>query len=212
MTFTKIQVIKILRDQIPGMGLREAKGVVDSYELKMFEDRLARAMGEEIRQELRSWAVTFVASRNSDTFNNVAVSRDDTFKVISETLDYKDPEVNTYKYETPFDDDGYCSCYDCVSDRSTRGYDSDDDYGVTDYGATYALEPVKKSSEIWCFDTGIQVLDPDGWNRMDYENSWYEEITRDEFIRRATMSTCRRWPNPLWDEEEETTDIDRKNP
>lgn len=59
--YTKIQVIKMLKDQIPGMGLKEAKAVVDSYELKSFEDRVVRMMGEDARGELRSWAWLFVA-------------------------------------------------------------------------------------------------------------------------------------------------------
>lgn len=63
----------------------------------------------------------------------------------------------------------------------------------------YEEEPVKKAAEIWCYDTGIEILDPDGWDRRDYDNSWCEEITREEFIRRAAMSTCRAWPKPLLD-------------
>lgn len=61
-------------------------------------------------------------------------------------------------------------------------------------------EPVKKAPEIWCLDTGITICDPDGWDRKNYDISWYEPITREEFIRRAMMSTCYEWPNPLHDE------------
>lgn len=60
-------------------------------------------------------------------------------------------------------------------------------------------EPVKKVPELWILQTGIQILDPDGWDRKDPE-SWYTPITRDEFIRRAMMSTCYEWPKPLYDE------------
>lgn len=60
-------------------------------------------------------------------------------------------------------------------------------------------EPVKKAPETWCLDTGIKILDPDGWDRKDYE-SWYTPITRDEFIGRARRSTCYAWPTPLYDE------------
>lgn len=84
-----------------------------------------------------------------------------------------------------------CRCEDCLYDCS---------------------EPVKKAPELWILQTGIQILDPDGWDRKNYQVSWYEPITRDEFIERAKMSTCYAWPKPLYDEEEETTDIDRKNP
>ena len=35
------------------------------------------------------------------------------------------------------------------------------------------------------------VLDPDGWDRQDYQYSWFEEeITWGEFNRRAFSSTC----------------------
>lgn len=180
MMFSKIQVIVILRDNIPGLGLKEAKAMVDKFEMKAFEDRVAGALGAEARKELRTWAVMFNTSRN-DAFN---------------------AEESEYKFKYVARDDGYCGCEDCVNDREERGYASGDFY----------REPVKKASEIWCYDTGIEVMDPDGWNRKDYENSWCEEITRDEFIRRAGMSTCKRWPEPLLDEEEETTDINRKNP
>jgi hypothetical protein len=63
-------------------------------------------------------------------------------------------------------------------------------------------EPVKKAPEVWCLDTGIQILDPDGWDRKNPE-SWYTPITRPDFIKRAMMSTCYRWPSPLFDEDRE---------
>lgn len=195
MTFTKIQVIKILRDNIPGLGLRDAKAIVDKVELKSFEDRVARAMGEEARAELRTWAVMFNTSRN-DAFNaEVPVVK--AYRInengVAEPYKYSEPINSEFKYVAR--DDGYCGCEDCVNDREERGYASGDFY----------REPVKKASEIWCLDTGIEVMDPDGWNRKDYDNSWCEEITRDEFIRRAGMSTCKRWPDPLLDESDDYT-------
>lgn len=57
----------------------------------------------------------------------------------------------------------------------------------------------KQPSQTWCNLTGIEVMDPDGWNRQDYEKSWAEPITRGEFLKRAGISTCKRWPEPLWD-------------
>lgn len=36
---------------------------------------------------------------------------------------------------------------------------------------------------------GITVLDPDGWNRQDYERSWNEEIDEEEFRNRLWAST-----------------------
>lgn len=41
--------------------------------------------------------------------------------------------------------------------------------------------------------TGIVVLDPDGWDRSNFEESWAEAITRDEFESRIGTSTC-QWP------------------
>ena len=37
-----------------------------------------------------------------------------------------------------------------------------------------------------------QVLDPDGWDRQNYEFSWYEEkIDQKEYNRRLGSSTCK---------------------
>ncbi|MFA5025051.1 MAG: hypothetical protein WC503_00890 [Candidatus Shapirobacteria bacterium] len=34
-------------------------------------------------------------------------------------------------------------------------------------------------------------MDPDGWDRHNYDYSWYDEkITKDEFFGRVTSSTC----------------------
>ena len=37
---------------------------------------------------------------------------------------------------------------------------------------------------------GVIVMDPDGWDRQNYEESWAEKITRDEFGNRMGRSTC----------------------
>lgn len=48
-----------------------------------------------------------------------------------------------------------------------------------------------KTSEQWYWDYPIQIIDPDGWDRKNFEYSWYEElITFAEFDRRAMNSTC----------------------
>lgn len=49
-----------------------------------------------------------------------------------------------------------------------------------------------RTSDEWQEATGIRVLDPDGWNRRDFERSWSERITVDEFRRRC-------WPSTLTD-------------
>lgn len=38
------------------------------------------------------------------------------------------------------------------------------------------------------------VMDPDGWDRRNYQYSWHEElITNEEFEKRVGRSTC-QWP------------------
>lgn len=79
------------------------------------------------------------------------------------------------------------------------------DYDITKFFESVPEEPVKKAPEIWCLDTGIQIVDPDGWDRKNYKESWYTPITRGDFIKRAMMSTCYRWPEPLLDDQEDET-------
>lgn len=187
MTFTKIQVIKILRDQIPGLGLRDAKEIVDGYEVKSFEDRVARALVvqdrttlDEARSELRQWALLYNMKRE-EAFNAVIP--------VKEYEEYKyskleNDEIASEDWRDVDDDGGFCYCDDCVADRRLLGL----------------KDERKFNSTIWCDITGIRVIDPDGWNRKNYEKSWGEEITRETFIGRAMMSTCERWPDPLYDE------------
>ena len=45
---------------------------------------------------------------------------------------------------------------------------------------------------------GTIVLDPDGWDRTNFNFSYYEElITKDEYLLRVNMSTCR------WDKDKD---------
>jgi hypothetical protein len=51
--------------------------------------------------------------------------------------------------------------------------------------------PILKTSAEWYVDYPIEILDPDGWDRNNYQYSWYEElITFEEFDRRVMKSTC----------------------
>jgi hypothetical protein len=95
--YTKIQVIKMLRDNVPGMGLKEAKDVVDSYDLKNFEDRVARSFGEEARGELRSWARQFVAKENKP-FSYIEANVPDTINNEPYGEDYCCPDCNDSRY------------------------------------------------------------------------------------------------------------------
>ena len=59
---------------------------------------------------------------------------------------------------------------------------------------TANIEPQKDnrvmSSEAWNQIFGWRILDPEGWDRQNFDYSWYqEEITREEFIRRTQSST-----------------------
>ncbi len=52
-----------------------------------------------------------------------------------------------------------------------------------------------KTSQEWYQDIKdtTQVLDPDGWNRKDFQYSWYEElISHSEFNNRVMNSTVRK--------------------
>ena len=50
-----------------------------------------------------------------------------------------------------------------------------------------------KTSKAWCKSIGINptdILDPDGWDRANFDNSFNREvITRQEFRRRLINST-----------------------
>lgn len=50
----------------------------------------------------------------------------------------------------------------------------------------------KRTSDRWQeFYPAIRVLDPDGWNRQNYQFSWFEEyITLEEYKDRVMGSTC----------------------
>lgn len=51
--------------------------------------------------------------------------------------------------------------------------------------------PLRTPDE-WQKMLGVKVLDPDGWDRRNLEESWSEPISEDEFRIRASMSTTAR--------------------
>jgi hypothetical protein len=62
---------------------------------------------------------------------------------------------------------------------------------------------MKKTSKEWCKYFGInpiggdgepEILDPDGWDRTDFERSWNEKITEQEFKKRLEFSTVQFTP------------------
>lgn len=54
------------------------------------------------------------------------------------------------------------------------------------------INNLKKTSQEWQnILSDVKVIDPDGWDRTNYEYSWKEElITEDEYLRRCGRSTC----------------------
>lgn len=54
---------------------------------------------------------------------------------------------------------------------------------------------IKFDSDTWSEITDIEVVDPDGWDRSsaaNFDKSWNEFITLDEFWNRLCVSTTRR--------------------
>lgn len=50
---------------------------------------------------------------------------------------------------------------------------------------------MKKTSAEWNKEDNWIILDPDGWDRKNYDYSFYEEkITKEEYTNRLYRSTC----------------------
>lgn len=55
-----------------------------------------------------------------------------------------------------------------------------------------------KTSDEWLAEPqyeGITVLDPDGWDRKNFKESWNEKISENEFGKRLAVSTVQIHPN-----------------
>lgn len=118
MTFTKIQVIKILRDNIPGLGMMDAKNMVDEHELKRFENRVVQALGENARDELHQWALLYNLKRDKAYEDSeVKVKPLKAFKF----LDNGTSEFYELTEDEPYRDVDMsyepCNCDDCLRDR-----------------------------------------------------------------------------------------------
>ena len=69
---------------------------------------------------------------------------------------------------------------------------------TTTVGYKYHDEFPKKTPEEWLKDprlAGVTVLDPDGWDRANFEESWAEEITLMEMQTRVAQSTVQILPS-----------------
>ena len=52
---------------------------------------------------------------------------------------------------------------------------------------------ILKTSQEWQEESDVIVYDPDGWDRKNYQYSWFEEkISLSEFEKRLMKSTCLR--------------------
>jgi len=59
----------------------------------------------------------------------------------------------------------------------------------------------RRPSAIWyelvSVPKGIEILDPDGWDRQHFNHSWYKEcITEREYNKRLSLSTL-QFPRPI---------------
>ena len=53
------------------------------------------------------------------------------------------------------------------------------------------MEELKTSEEWQKLNPDIKIYDPDGWDRTNFEYSWFEEkITLEEYNKRMFSSTC----------------------
>ena len=55
------------------------------------------------------------------------------------------------------------------------------------------MKPIKKVSSEWIKEVGYEIIDPDGWDRTNFDYSFNKEkITFEEFKNRIMNSTVRR--------------------
>jgi hypothetical protein len=54
-----------------------------------------------------------------------------------------------------------------------------------------------KSSAQWAEELDVKIVDPDGWDRTNFEEDWHRPISRIEFIQKASMSTIY---HGMWDD------------
>lgn len=56
-----------------------------------------------------------------------------------------------------------------------------------------------RTSEEWCKTIkDVVVLDPDGWDRSNFQHSWCEEeITLETYFNRLSWSTCHWLEDPI---------------
>jgi hypothetical protein len=64
-----------------------------------------------------------------------------------------------------------------------------------------------KTSEDWQKECNVIIYDADGWDRKNFQYSWHEElISKNEFERRLSSSTC-KFTKPILNDKEEINNI-----
>lgn len=58
---------------------------------------------------------------------------------------------------------------------------------------------LEKSSKDWAEEYQVTVYDPDGWDRTNFDESWSELISEEEFVRRCSVSTVICKSKEDWD-------------
>lgn len=52
------------------------------------------------------------------------------------------------------------------------------------------VNEIRRTPEEWAKRIGVTILDPDGWDRSNFEESWSTPLTESEFRLRASLSTA----------------------
>ena len=102
------------------------------------------------------------------------------------SFDNKSGKIEILKiYQDELDGQIVASCK-CLT-YHTHGYKAG-------YEGVWLLKYLKeiKTSEEWYKGCEVTILDPDGWDRRNFQFSWHEEmITKEEFDKRVLSSTVR---------------------
>ena len=69
-----------------------------------------------------------------------------------------------------------------------------DNHPLTSYYIT-TMKNLLLTPEDWSKLSDIEVIDPDGWNRLDFDKDWAKPITFSEFYSKASASTTSNWPS-----------------
>lgn len=90
-------------------------------------------------------------------------------------------------------------CKTCIS--PCDGYDENEAVCYTvDFHKVFAQQLINSTKDKtfspanWCQMTGIVIIDPDGWDRSNYED-FQREISLKEFINKCHFSTTNMAPN-----------------